>query len=302
MLNLEEAISILIKNTEEVFQKNGFEVINPQGFKKGDSPLVVDGEHSYVDFKGTRGKVRIEFFGKQALLFYTNVKADEATDEDFTKASVNFFDLETFDEKDLKSLANEFNDTVESKFGSKKLANGKTTKLPAPISKSAAKSGAQSYDGYTLANRLTALYPELKDAIKAHLDEFPEFLPEEFFTKTANSLIIDTIRRNQKQEVTKLFKIINDLYENGTGDTQGLIAVTILGEMNNDSALCETATAYMCDDLRDVALLVNKFLATPKGKAEKKKLLNPPPYKPKKEKKPGFFAQAMSQAGPMPPM
>lgn len=302
MLNIDEAISILMKNTDEVMNKTGFAVIYPEGVKKGEIPVVTDGEHSYIDYKGTRGKIRIEFFGKQAILFYADVDPEEATDEDFTKASVNFFDLDTFDDKDLKSLANEFIDTIDSKFGVKKSANGKTTKLPPPVSKSAAKSGAQSYDGYTLANRLTALYPELKEEIKAHLDEYPEFLPEEFFVNTANKLILATIKNNQKQEITKLFKIINDIYENGSGDVQGLIAVTILGEMNNDKALCDIATEYMCDDLCEVALLVNKYLSTAKGKAQKKKLIDPPAYKPKKKKKPGMFSQAMSQAGPMPPM
>ena len=41
----------------------------------------------------------------------------------------------------------------------------------------------------------------------------------------------------------------------------------------------------------------------PVGKKAKKKLLDPPAYKPKKEKKPGLFAQAMAQSGGgMPPM
>ena len=83
----------------------------------------------------------------------------------------------------------------------------------------------------------------------------------------------------------------------------GLIAVTILGEMNNDPQMCETAAEYMCDDMRDIVLLVNKYLQTPKGKRAKEQMKNPPAYKPKKEKKPGMFAQMMAGGqGGMPPM
>ena len=127
---------------------------------------------------------------------------------------------------------------------------------------------------------------------------------EEFFTEYGTACVIDTIRRAQKQECTKLFRILNDIYENGSNDTQSLIAVTILGEMKNDPALCETAKQYMCDDMREPVLLVNKYLASSAGRKAILKLKNPPPFKPKKQKKPGMFAQMMAGSGGqgMPPM
>ena len=147
------------------------------------------------------------------------------------------------------------------KYGKTEPPAGKAKKIPVPVSKTAVKNGTSSYDGNTLANRLSALYPDLKPYYKENFEEYGEFLPDTFFTEHANSYIMNTIRLGIKQDMTKLFRILNDIYENGTNDTQSLVAVTILGEMNNDPVMLENANAYMCDDMRDTVILINKFLA-----------------------------------------
>lgn len=306
MLDTNTALSLILSGTEQIMKDNGFSVVRPKDLEKGALPIIVDGEHQYFEFTGDKGKIRIEAFGTQLLLFYTDVNADEATDEDLTKASVNYFDPESFDEKDIKSLCNELSDSINTKFGERRASNGKGKKMPIPISKSAAKNGTQSYDGNTLANRLSAMYPELKEEYRANFEKYDEFLPEEFFTQYANSRIIGTINYNQKQEMNKLFKILNDIYENGTNDTQSLVCVTILGELNNDPKLLENASEYMCDDMKETVVLINKYLATSKGKKMRKQMDNPPPFKPKKQKKPGLMSQLMGGANTggmgMPPM
>lgn len=139
-----------------------------------------------------------------------------------------------------------------------------------------------------------------KPYYKENFEEYGEFLPDTFFTEHANSYIMNTIRLGIKQDMTKLFRILNDIYENGTNDTQSLVAVTILGEMNNDPVMLENANAYMCDDMRDTVILINKFLASGSSKKLREKLKNPPPYKPKKKKSGGIMSQLMGAGGQMP--
>ena len=67
--------------------------------------------------------------------------------------------------------------------------------------------------------------------------------------------------------------------------------------MDNDEQLIETAKEYMCDELSAPVVYINKYFQTAAGKRKKEKLKNPPPYKPKKQKKPGLFAQAMAASG-----
>lgn len=304
MLELKEALGGIISGTADTIKEVGFETVKPETLFE-ELPVTRDGEHFCIDFKGEKGKIRIELFGNQVLLFYTD-KTEQATDEDLVKASVNYFNLEEFDQRDLKSLCNELKETINDKFGEAKANTGKKNKMPTPVSKSAAKSGSQSYDGNTLANRLSAIYPELKAPYRENFEKYGEFLAEDFFVNYGTAVVINTIKSRNQTEIKRLFKVLNDIYENGTSDIQGLIAVTILGEMNNDEQMCETAKEYMCDDMREPVLLINKFFATSKGKKMKEKLKNPPPFKPKKEKQPGMFAQMMAagnaQNGGMPPM
>jgi hypothetical protein len=305
MMELNEALNAVLSGIDSSVKANGFTVVEPKE-KTDGVPVIKDGEHTYIDFVGDKGKIRFEIFGNQALLFYTDVKGDEATDEDLVKASVNYFNLEEFDQRDIKSLCNELNETIDAKFGTAAASSAKAKKMPTPVSKTAAKNGAQAYDGNTLANRLSAIYPELKEPYRANFEQYDEFLPEEFFVNYGAKPVIDTIKSGNASEIKRLFKILNDIYENGSSDVQGLIAVTILGEMNNDPTLCERAAEYMCEDMKEPVLLINKYFATSKGKRAKEKLKNPPAYKPKKEKKPGMFSQmmneSMAQNGGMPPM
>jgi len=295
-MQLNEAFAAIISGTKDTMSENGFAPVS-------DEP-VTDGEHSYIDFKGEKGKIRIDIFGNQSVLYYTDVNADEATDEDFTKASTNYFNLDEFDQRDLKSLCNEFNDTVESKFGSAKTAKFGSSKKPATVSKAAVKSGSQFYDANTLASRISSIYPELKPYYQENYDKYGEILAEEFFENYGAAPIINTIKYGTDAEMKKLFKALNECYEDGTSDVQGVIAVTILGKMNNEERLISRAKEYMCDDMSELVVLINEYLASGKGDKIKEKLKNPPPYKPKKQKKPGFFSQMMAAGnaqGGMPP-
>lgn len=304
-MELNESLRLILSGIKETTEKNGFTLDGKS--KSEELPLKTDGERSYFDFNSDKGKIRIEFSGKQALLFYSEVPASEATDEDLVKASVNYFNPEEFDQRDIKSLCNEINETIDAHFGSGRQSDAKPKKKPVPVSKAAAKSGSQSYDGNTLANRLTALYPHLKEPYRLNYEKYGEFLAEEFFDNYGTQAIIGTIKSGNQADLKRLFKILNDIYENGSSDTQGIIAVTILGHMDNDEKMCKTAEEYMCDDMREIVLLVNKYLASPRGQKAWEKMKNPPAYKPKKQKKPGLFSQMMAQGaaqngGMTPPM
>ena len=93
----------------------------------------------------------------------------------------------------------------------------------------------------------------------------------------------------------KMFQILNEIYEDGTNDTQSLIAVTILGKLNNDQILLARCVDYMSETMAPPVIEVNKFLTTSAGKRAQKKLENPPAYKPKKQKK-SFLDKAMASS------
>ena len=301
MLAFDNAIAQILRDTKDVMEQNEFSVVRPDGLSKDELPVRQSEDHKYMDFSGKKGTIRLEFFGNQSILYFSNVAPEEATEEDFKKVSMNYFDLESFEEKDVKSFCNEVNDAVQEKFGSHQEAKSKRIKTPAPISRSAVRNGNQSYDANTLANRLLGMYPELKEPYRENFETYGDFMAEDFFMNHATPIIMETIRSGSTKECNKLFRILNDIYESGLNDTQSLIAVSILGEMKNDAKMLETAKEYMCDDMRDLVILVNKRLYSSAGKKDLEKLKNPPPYKPKKEKKPGMFSQMMGAGGDMMP-
>ena len=163
--------------------------------------------------------------------------------------------------------------------------------MPKAVSRTKAKNGVVSYDTDSLANRFGTLYPDMKDAIKANIAEYGEFLPETFFIQTGTARVMDIIANGTETEQKKLFKMLNEVYEDGTNEVQDVIGVTILGEMKNDPKLMETADKYMSDYMSGPVHEINKITA--KNNSLTKKLKNPPPYKPKKKKKNNFMQNAL---------
>lgn len=207
------------------------------------------------------------------------------------------------DAKDVKYVVNEMADTLQTKYGQKKAIQKKpqSNKGPQTVSKTAVKNGS-FYDPNTLASKLCLVFPELREPYKATLAEYGEFFGEDFFKEYATEKVIGAIKENNPATMKKMFQILNEIYEDGTNDTQSLIAVSILGELNNDQILLARCVDYMSETMTPTVIEVNRYLASLSGKSAKKKLLNPPAYKPKKEKKQSAFMKAMNESMAQNPM
>ncbi|MBQ6936862.1 MAG: hypothetical protein IJN49_09980, partial [Clostridia bacterium] len=135
---------------------------------------------------------------------------------------------------------------------------------------------------------------ELKEEYKNNLTEYGEFLPEEFFVTHGNKFIEETIRQNDKQKMRKLFNTLNEIYDDGTNDTQSLIGVTILGTiLSENPELLPNAESYFGDVMREPVTEIIKYLSSPRSRGAKMRLKNPPIYKPKTKKKKSFMQEMM---------
>lgn len=279
MLDRKEAVKAIHKGCIEKFQSLGFDFAEINENESG----------VYCDF--TKGDVTVRLLSHDNLLDILEKNAEG----EFSKTSTNLLDLDDCDEKELKSLCNEINDTVAENYGAK--AKKQTKKTPATVSRSAVRAG-MSYDPNTLANKILLVYPELKDAYKENIDKYDQFLCDDFFVNHGNKYILSTIKSGDAQMRKKLFKIFTDMYLDGTSETQNLICVTILGEINNDPDMMKVCRDYITDDeFYDTLKAVNELLASGKGKRLKEKLKNPPKYKP--EKKKGGLMGSMLDASAM---
>lgn len=281
MLELNNALELLFKGVNTKLSELGFAPDYPDGVRAPELPVSKDGEKSIIIFRCEKGRVKLEHKGDKLALYCA--KADNnAPDDDMPRSSLSLLDLETFNEKDIKYICEEYNETFQKLFGAHSGLNGK--KMPTPVSRSQAKSGTLAYDANTLGSRFTTLYPELRDEYKKNVELYGEFLAEDFFVNHGNELVIATIRENDQTKMRKLFKLLNDIYEDGTNDTQSLVGVTILGvSLAENPELIGNAEEYFSETMAQPVGEIIRYLR--KSKSARMRLQNPPHYKPKKDKK-----------------
>ena len=267
IMQLNDAFKIIEKNLEAVNAE--------LEFKKSEQT------ESSITFKGEKGAYRLVHDSEDSILAF-ECAYDNGDDAQFNTISRTLFDLGAVDERDAKSTSNEVRDELERMFKTKKPVDLDKIKMPKAVSRTKAKNGSVSYDTDSLANRFGVLYPEFKDEIKMNIAAYGEFLPETFFTEHGNAKVLDVIKNGTPAEQKKLFKMLGEIFEDGTNEVQDIIAVTILGEMKNDPAMMAVADEYMTEYMSGPVHEVNKLTA--KKNRFTKKLANPPAYKPKKNK------------------
>lgn len=288
MAEINEIISSIYDGVSKAAADCGLSPVFPEGKGKSETPSKEDAGRIIIEFKGEGKGAKIEHFNNKIALFGAR-KEGEILSSDFSQLALSLLEVETANDKDIKYIVNDFSDTLIETFGTKNQKPVKS-KLPTPVSKAAAKSGAVSYDPNTLANRFTTIYPQLREEYKANIEKYGQFLPEDFFVNYGNAVVLETIKKNNPTEMKKLFKLLNDIYEDGTNETQSLICVTILGSLENDQELLANCVDYMSNDLTGPVINVNKYLWSRDGKGARMKLENPPAYKPKKKKNNGIMS------------
>lgn len=269
----------------KLIEKNLEDINKELNFKKTDA-----GDNS-ISFSSDKGVYRVVYDSESNIMSFECANDMNEDEVKFNTISRSLFDAASYDERDAKSLANEIRDEISSLFKSKKKVDLEKVKMPKAVSRTKAKNGMISYDTDSLANRFGVLYPDMKDLIKENIVKYGEFLPETFFMEHGTPRVIDVIKSGNDAEVKKLFKMLNEVYEDGTNEVQDIIGVTILGEMKNDKAMMETADKYMSDYMSGPVHEINKIMQ--KNNRLVKKLINPPAYKPKK-KKTNFMQNALN--------
>ncbi len=287
-MELNSALSQIIKGIESTMNSNGFSIVVPENTEKGELPATEKNGATIITYSGAKGAIKIELFeGKISLLCSAAAIAD-AVDEDYKKTTTSLFDAETADAKDIRYIVNEFTDGITDVYGKKEKA---VKKLPTPVSKSAAKSGAVYYDLVTLGSRFVLIYPELKEYYKQNIEKYGEFLADEFFTKYGNAKMRETIKRNDPIQMRKLFNTLNEVYNDGTNQTQSVIVVTMLGSLYDDEQLLANCVDYM-GEMSLYVIETNKILK--RSASTRAKLEHPPLYKPKKQKKSSAFLNQLN--------
>lgn len=259
-----------------ILDKNLKDINNELGFSRSAS------DEKSVTFSGEKGIYRLIHDAETNIIQFDCAYEDKGKETQWNTVSRSLFELSVADDRDVKSLSNEIEDELQHLYNARKKVDLDKIKMPKAVSRTKAKNGIISYDTDSLANRFGTLYPEFKDEIKRNIAEYGEFLPETFFVEHGNAKVLDVIKNGTKAEQKKLFKMLGEVFEDGTNEVQDIIGVTILGEMKNDPQMMAVADAYMTEYMAGPIHEINKLTA--KNNKYTKKLKNPPAYKPKKNK------------------
>lgn len=265
-----------LKNAFSIIEKQLTNKNNELGFKRSST------DDKSIVFSGDKGMYRLVYNPDGPVLEFDCAYETDESEAKWNTVSKTLFELEAIEERDAKSTANEISDEITSLFAARKKVDLDKIKMPKAVSRTKAKNGAINYDTDSLANRFGVLFPDLKDEIKRNIAAYGEFLPETFFMEYGTPRVLDVLRNGSDAEVKKMFKMLNEVYEDGTNEVQDIIGVTILGEMKGDKELMARADEYMIEYMAGPVHEINKLTA--RNSRLTKKLKNPPPFKPKKEK------------------
>lgn len=289
MLEQKTMMDTLWSGIMPVLEKCGFSPVWQEGASKKESAVYSRGDSSVMDFVGADSRLRYVYNDNRIHFLTAPLDAETADDSAFKRDTTYLMLLDEYEDKDVKSLTNEINDFLSETYlrSDSKISK----KAPATVSRAAAKSGALSYDPVTLATKIAGVFPELKPKINENIAKYGEFLCEDFFINHGTPLVMEAIKQNDAQKMKRLFNILGEVYEDGTNEVQSLICVTVLGPVENDPELVQRIMPYLTDTMLEPVLSVSERLK--KSKSAKLRLENPPAYKPKKQKSPGFLSQLM---------
>lgn len=292
----EEALLSLVNSIEGTAAAAGMKPISEKGAAGKNTILSEEGGKTSVTYTGDLGEVVLELEG-----IALNVLC-RRTDQTASKTvSTELFDYDTdgFSGKEIRSVANEISESIGKFFGThvvyadKKAGKGGQANAKedegvvyaAPAAAKAAvkqaKKVADSFEPIHLALRMESIYPELKGKVEENVAQFGQFLPEEYFEKYGTAPIMDSIRKNDRAVLKRLFKAFNTFYDEGEKDTQSLIAVSILG-MNfaQEPELLEKNLSFMNETLGPTVQKIVEYLQKGSAKRKIKAYENPKAYKP----------------------
>ena len=286
MIEINEALSQIYKTLNGFCENNGLSFRYDKATMVSQAlPVEKAGQKCLMYIDGEQASIVIEYDSESNKIRLLAASEAGAKPEDCKQLSLWLLEPNVHDERDVKSIANDFLDTLETNFSGEKSKDISKVKLPGSVSKNQAKSGAASYDMQTLCNRFVMLYPEYKDALKQNLLDYDELLAVDFAEKYIAPKMLEVLNSGNEKEQKKFFMMLNDVYEDGLNEVQDLIAVVIMSRMEDKPEYLAIADKYMSDYMRPTIHQINKLMAGKSGQKYRERMAHPPAYKPKKEKK-----------------
>lgn len=175
---------------------------------------------------------------------------EDGPDNEWRSLATWMFDPETNDKRDATSIANDFVATVTTPVRVKSQRQAKKKK----------RDEDGNVDPVFLFKRLVQIFPELKDEIFLEEDSYSPFRSATF-AKFCSSQGEHSLKKQNKQLITKLGAVLSAQYKNGDMDCRSVITIVILNGIDD-----EASQELMNEALDEVLSKAWKFARKFKGK------------------------------------
>lgn len=209
-----------------------------------DSMLNALKEQSFSEvdgaYKNDKKAFKVEYNEDKKLFVLSVADVTEGNIGEYSEQSTWLFD-ETHTKKDAEfvgeDFAGEMLGVLDAKPNKKRSVN---VDLPEKTQ------AGQTVGVSGLCSSLLAVYPQYKDAYKAHVEHYGEFLCINFFKDTICVELKAQLVEDNKKKLKKVIDTLCDCYVNGDRNVTNIIPeAIILRAVGEDAALLEVALKYM---------------------------------------------------------
>ena len=199
------------------------------GFKATEDGFVSDNR-----------EVKVQYSEDRQMFLLLTAEAVDGKIGEFAESSAWLFD-DTQNEKDAESVGIDFTNTVRDIIGAKaKRSVAARVELPSSTN--------GDYNISAFAKKVLDVFPQFKDAYKAHVTVYGNFLYLNFFGETLVPQIKTVLTENNKKTVKKLYTMLSTGYVQGDRDTVNTIVACVAAACVDEPTVKENAMAMLEED------------------------------------------------------
>lgn len=213
----------VIAEMQPFFEEHGF-TVQQDGSYRGESKAVI-----------------VEYSEPRQMYLLKLAEVTDGNVGEYSEASAWLFD-DSQNAKDAGAVGIDFVGTLRDNLGIK-VKRAKVTDVDLP---SADKSGALTVSGFT--KKVLDVFPQYKDAYKAHIAQYGNFLYLDFFADSLVPQIRAILTENSKKTVKKLFELLDGGYVRGDRETVNAIVACVAAAVDGSAELQAAAMAMLEGD------------------------------------------------------
>lgn len=243
----------LEKNTAfELVKGRVADVIREQGFTLKSDEVADEQDGSRIALFVTEKKaVGIVWDAKKKqYVLQIGTVTDGKVDENWRTLALWLFDPQTQDDKDAKSIANDFEDSLRQ-------LNPKN----APVKREPVQSKKSKITLNGMVENFVKLYPQYQDRLDAHIEHYGQLLPDTFIDEVVAEYMMSMLTQKKNAFIKKLFEFLNNHYNNGDDDVRSAIMVTLFRHLlDNEEAERLAQETYMSETLKRSWMQMGRML------------------------------------------